>query len=134
MKVELNHTIVWCSNKACSTEFLTHILGLPTAVPFLHFLVVKLDNGISLDYYEKAGPIAKQHYAFLVSESDFDRVFQRVAGGGLTYWADPAKTRPQEINRHDGGRGFYFEDPDGHLLEVITKSYGSDYRHMPTST
>lgn len=125
MKVELNHTIVWCSNKVRSTAFLTHILGLPAAEPFMHFLVVKLDNGISLDYYEKDGPVAKQHYAFLVSESDFDPVFARVAKGGLTYWADPARTRVNEINRHEGGRGFYFEDPDGHLLEVITRPYGS---------
>jgi len=126
MGAELNHTIVWCSDKQRSSSFLTEILGLPPAKPFYHFLVVDLANRVSLDFYQKEGPVAVQHYAFLIEEEDFDAAFERIRARDLTYWADPARTRPGEINRNDGGRGVYFEDPDGHLLEIITRPYGSD--------
>jgi len=124
MAVELNHSIIRCSDKARSSAFMTEILGLPPARAFHHFLVVDLDNRVSLDFYQKDGPVAPQHYAFLVGEPEFDAAFARIEARGLTYWADPARTRPGEINRHDGGRGVYFEDPDGHLLELITRPYG----------
>ncbi|HYI47478.1 MAG TPA: VOC family protein [Allosphingosinicella sp.] len=125
MAVELNHSIIWCSDKARSSAFMTDILGLPPARAFHHFLVVDLDNRVSLDFYQKDGPVAPQHYAFLVGEAEFDAAFARIEARGLTYWADPARTRPGETNDHDGGRGVYFEDPDGHLLELITRPYGS---------
>ena len=123
---ELNHTIVWCSDKQRSTEFLTRILGLPPAKPFLHFLVVELGNGVSLDYYQKEGPVSPQHYAFLVSDEEFDVGFAQIKEQGLTYWADPARTKPGEINHHFGGRGVYFADPDQHLMELITRPYGAE--------
>lgn len=124
MGIELNHTIIWCSDKAASSAFLTDMLGLPPARPFYHFLVVELDNRVSLDFYQKEGEVSRQHYAFLVGEAEFDAAFARLQAQEATYWADPARTKPGEINRNDGGRGVYFEDPDGHLLEIITKPYG----------
>ena len=123
---ELNHTIVWCSDKQRSADFLTMILGLPPARTFFHFLVVDLKNGVSLDYYQKEGPVSPQHYAFLVSDEEFDAGFDQIKQQGLTYWADPARTKPGEINHHDGGRGVYFADPDQHLLELITRPYGPE--------
>jgi catechol 2,3-dioxygenase-like lactoylglutathione lyase family enzyme len=123
---ELNHTIVWCSDKQRSATFLTDILGLPPARPFFHFLVVDLQNGVSLDFYQKEGPIARQHYAFLVSDEEFDAGFERITSQGLSYWADPARTQSGEINHHFGGRGIYFFDPDEHLLELITRPYGAE--------
>ena len=120
---ELNHTIVWCTDKQGSAEFLTGILGLPPARPFFHFLVVDLANGVSLDYYQKEGPVSPQHYAFLVSDAEFDAGFARIQAQGLDYWADPARIQPGAINHHFGGRGVYFADPDGHLLEIITTPY-----------
>src|SRR5262245_2394986 len=125
MTVQLNHTIVWCSDKKKSATFLTDILGRPRPSRFGPFLVVELENGVSLDYHDSEGEIAPQHYAFLIGEQDFDAVFAPIRERGLQYWADPGRTRPGEINRHDGGRGMYFKDPDGHLLEVITRPYGS---------
>lgn len=122
---ELNHTIVWCRDKMASSAFLTDILGLAPARAFLHFMIVDLANNISVDFYEKEGEIARQHYAFLVSDAEFDAGLCRIKAQGLAHWADPARTQPGEINRHWGGRGVYFEDPDGHLLELITKPYGS---------
>lgn len=123
---EFNHTIVSCSDKQRSAEFLTNILGLPPAQTFFDFLVVDLENGVSLDYSETEGPIASQHYAFLVSDSEFDSAFRRIEEQDLTYWADPGRTRPGEINTHFGGRGVYFADPDDHLMELITKPYGPE--------
>lgn len=123
---ELNHTIVWCSDKVRSSQFLTDILGLQPARTFFHFLVVDLSNGVSLDYYQKEGSVSQQHYAFLVSDEEFDAAFKRIRERGLEYWADPARSQPGQVNTHFGGRGVYFADPDNHLLELITKPYGSD--------
>ena len=124
MPARLNHTIVWCRNKSRSSALLARILGCSPAMPFYNFMVVQLHNGVSLDFMEKAGPVAPQHYAFLIEESEFDATFSRIRDEGLSYWADPAKSRPNEINHNDGGRGVYFEDFDAHLLEVITRPYG----------
>ncbi len=125
MTVQLNHTIVQCRDKQRSATFLTEILGLADPVRFGPFLVVEVDNGASLDFDESDEEIARQHYAFLIGEDDFDEIFGRIRDRGLQYWADPFKSRPGEINHNDGGRGVYFDDPDGHLLEVITRPYGS---------
>jgi len=123
---QLNHTIVWCSDKRRSADFLTDILGAPPARPFLHFLVVELENGVSLDYLEKSGSVSPQHYAFLVSDAEFDAAFGKIQQQGIAYWADPARSQPGQINTHFGGRGVYFADPDIHLMELITTPYGSE--------
>lgn len=125
MAVELNHLIIWCNDKERSSTFLAEILGRPAPKEFYHFRVVELDNGVSLDFMQKDGPVSRQHYAFLIGEEEFDGVFSRVKTAGLTYWPDPARSRPNEINHNDGGRGMYFEDPDGHFLEVLTRPYGN---------
>ena len=126
MTAQLNHTIVWCRDNRASAEFLAEMLGLPAPRTFLHFEVVDLGNGVSLDFMAKDGPVAPQHYAFLVDDAEFDAGLLRIEEQGLAYWADPARSKPGEINRHWGGRGVYFEDPDGHLLELITKPYGAE--------
>lgn len=91
----------------------------------MHFLVVDLANEVSIDYFETDEHVALQHFAFLVSEDEFDSAFARIQELKIDYWADPARKMPGEINHHDGGRGVYFKDPDGHLLEIITRPYGS---------
>jgi catechol 2,3-dioxygenase-like lactoylglutathione lyase family enzyme len=123
VSVQLNHTIVWCRDKRKSAGFLVDILGLPKPTKFGPMLVVKLGNDVSLDFYENDDEISSQHYAFLISEDEFDRVFARIGAKGLQYWADPGRERPGETYRHNGGRGLYFVDPDGHLLEVMTRPY-----------
>ena len=125
MSVELNHTIVACRDQQRSAAFLTEILGLPAPVRFGHFLVVATDNGVSLDFSQTDGEIATQHYAFLIGEDDFDVIFGRISERGIPCWADPGRTRAGVINRNDGGRGVYFADPDGHLMEILTRPYGS---------
>jgi catechol 2,3-dioxygenase-like lactoylglutathione lyase family enzyme len=125
VSVQLNHTIVSCRDQAKSAEFLSDILGLPAPSRVGHFHVVEADNGVSLDFSETSGDVTSQHYAFLVGEQEFDAAFGRIQERGLTYWADPGRTRAGTINTRDGGRGLYFEDPDGHLLEILTRPYGS---------
>ncbi|HEX9808023.1 MAG TPA: VOC family protein [Alphaproteobacteria bacterium] len=125
MSVVLNHTIVWCRDQGKSAEFMAEMLGRPAPTRFGPFLVVEVDNGVSLDFHETEAEIAWQHYAFLIGEDDFDLVYGRIQERGLRHWADPGRTRPGQINRNDGGRGVYFRDPDGHLLEIITRPYGS---------
>ena len=124
MTAQLNHTIVWAKDQHASARFLTEMLGLPPPSRLAHFDVVELDNGVSLDFAAAERAITPQHYAFLIGEADFDAVLGRIRERKLDHWADPARRRPGEINTHDGGRGVYFPDPDGHLLEVITRPYG----------
>lgn len=90
---QLNHTIVWCRDQQKSAAFPTEVLGLPAPRRFMHFLVVELGNGFSLDYYETDEPVAGQHYAFLVREDEFDGIFSRVRARVPEIWADPARTR-----------------------------------------
>jgi catechol 2,3-dioxygenase-like lactoylglutathione lyase family enzyme len=121
----LNHTIVWCTDQRRSASFFAEMLGRPAPTRFGPFHVVGVDNDVSLDFHATDGPVAPQHYAFLVGEAEFDAIFGRIREGGLDWWADPGRSRRGEINRNDGGRGLYFQDPDGHLLEILTRPYGS---------
>jgi catechol 2,3-dioxygenase-like lactoylglutathione lyase family enzyme len=126
MAIQFNHTLVHARDPKRSAAFLADILGLPEPTTFGHFQVVALSNGVSLDFLDAGGAkFDTQHYAFLIGETDFDAVFARIRARALPYWADPFRKQPGEINHHDGGRGVYFPDPDGHLLEAITRPYGS---------
>jgi catechol 2,3-dioxygenase-like lactoylglutathione lyase family enzyme len=117
----LDHTIVWATDKARSARFLADVLGLPVGAPSGPFLPVELGNGVTLDYASRpAGPLTSQHYAFRIDETAFDAAFARVVEAGIEYWADPGHSRPGEINHWNGGRGFYFDDPDGHMMELLT--------------
>lgn len=123
MTIKLNHTIVFARDKKKSSKFLTDLFGLPTAKPFGPFLAVQVGD-VTLDF-DEVDEVAPTHYAFLVSEPEFDAIFERIRERKVDYWADPFKGLPGQINRHDGGRGVYFDDPDGHKLEIITRPYGS---------
>lgn len=124
MAIQLNHTIVNARDKRRSAKFMAELLGVEAPASFGPFMVVNVDNGVSLDFIDHQGPITRQHYAFLVSELEFDAIFARIRERGLSYWADPARELANQINTHDGGRGLYWQDPDGHLLEIITRPYG----------
>jgi extradiol dioxygenase family protein len=127
MPIAFNHTIVAAHDKRASAEFVSELFGLPSPKPAGHFLAVALEHGATLDYTEVADDqeIASQHYAFLVSEDDFDAIYSKISARGLPHWADPAGQRPGEFNTNDGGRGVYFRDPAGHYLEILTRPYGS---------
>ena len=126
MTVRLNHTIVHALDAEASARFFTEVLGLPDPVRFDPFMVVELANEVSLDFINaSADEFVVEHYAFLVEEAEFDSIFGRIRQRGLPYWADPGKQQPNQINTHDGGRGVYWNDLNGHMLEIITRPYGS---------
>jgi catechol 2,3-dioxygenase-like lactoylglutathione lyase family enzyme len=125
MTIQFNHTILYAHDSEASAKFLAEMLGLPAPVKWGPFVVVKTDNGTNLDFMDTDGEITSQHYAFLVDDQDFDAIFERIRARKLTYWADPGQTQQGQINDRDGGRGFYFEDPNGHFLEIITRPYGN---------
>ncbi|MGB5495423.1 MAG: VOC family protein [Sedimenticolaceae bacterium] len=124
MTISLNHTIVHVTDAAGTAAFYVDILGLAPARRLAHFTIVQVGE-TSLDLIEASAPISSRHFAFLVSESEFDEIFARIKSKDLAYWADPFHKEPRAINRWDDGRGVYFDDPNGHLLEVITRPYGA---------
>jgi hypothetical protein len=125
MNVELNHTLVHSKDRWAAAADVAAVLGRPAPTAYGPFAVVELDNGASLDFMDVDDDVCVQHYAFLVGEEEFDAVQSRLAEAGRTWWADPHKHRPGEINHGDGGRGLYWDGPDGHWLEIITRPYGS---------
>ncbi len=125
MPAKLNHTIVYARDRRASAKFLSEILGLPAAIQYGPFMGVQTCNDVTLDFMDADAEIAPQHYAFLISEAEFDEIFSRIQARNIPYWADPAQQERGKINTRDRGRGLYFEDPDGHLMEILTRPYGS---------
>ena len=126
MSIELNHTIVHARDPHASAMFLSEMLGRSAPARFGPFWDVELDNHVTLAYIRADEHLTIEHYAFLVSEEEFDQIFGRIKERGLRYWADPGQKQEGRINHHFGGRGVYFEDPSGHLLEIITRPYGAE--------
>ena len=131
MSVELNHTIIPAKDKWISAKVLADILNLEAGPEWGHFVPVKTANGVTLDF-DTREEFRPGHYAFLVSDAEFDAVsdaefdaaFARIRAQGIQYYADPRRTKPGEINHLHGGRGVYFDDPNGHVMEIITHPYG----------
>jgi hypothetical protein len=127
MAVELNHHIVHVRDRRAAAASVAEVLGLDPPTSWGPFSQVRLANNVELDFADDHGDaeIQATHYAFLVSEAEFDEIFDRIVERGIDYWADPMASRPGEINHNDGGRGVYWRGPDGHFLEIITRPYGS---------
>jgi catechol 2,3-dioxygenase-like lactoylglutathione lyase family enzyme len=123
MSVELNHTIIPAKDKWASAKFLADMLNLEAGPEWGHFVPVKTTNGVTLDFATRE-EFRPGHYAFLVSDAEFDAAFARIRALGARYYADPRRAKPGEINQLHGGRGVYFDDPSGHLMEIITHPYG----------
>jgi catechol 2,3-dioxygenase-like lactoylglutathione lyase family enzyme len=122
MTLQLNHTIVPSRDKAASAEFLAGILGVSVGRPWGPFLPVRI-GPTTLDFMD-ADAFEEHHYAFLVDETSFDAMFERIRISGARWYADPWRQKPNEINHLYGGRGVYFDDPDRHAMELITQPYG----------
>ncbi|MFC5926959.1 VOC family protein [Micromonospora vulcania] len=123
MTVTFNHTIIASKDKQASAAFYRELFELPEAPSWGPFVNVLLDGGVLLQFAEPPVDIQMQHYAFLVDDELFVRCLAFIAGRGITYWADPQMKRPGETNTEHGGRGFYFMDPAGHGIEIITRPY-----------
>jgi catechol 2,3-dioxygenase-like lactoylglutathione lyase family enzyme len=123
MPVQLNHTVVPARDADTTAQFWSDVLGLPAPARFGPFVQIPTANGVDLDFADSNEEFSRTHYAFLVTEEEFDAIYRRIQERDLAHWADPQQHRPQEINHHNGGRGVYFCDPDGHYLEALTRPY-----------
>ncbi|MCB5911269.1 VOC family protein [Streptomyces pinistramenti] len=126
---QLDHTIVHSTDRFASARFLAALLDAPEPRSYGPFAALALDNGVVLDYAEHVAAgreFVPTHYAFLVTEEEFDGIFGRIQEQQLAYWAGPRHAGPQEINHLDGGRGVYIDDPDGHAMEFITRKYSEE--------
>ena len=120
MAIVLDHTIVPAKDKVASAEFFAKIFGLKYEGAMGHFAPVQVNDALTMDFDNREG-FESHHYAFKVSEEDFDEIFTRVKAEGLAYGSGPFAQDNMEINRRRDGRGFYFQDPNGHSLEVLTR-------------
>jgi hypothetical protein len=128
MTIQFNHTVIQSKNAELSAQFITEILGLPSPTRFGPFVVVTTSNDVNLDFMTTTKDIQPRHFAFLVSETEFDEIFTRIQTKKLMYWADHKREQPQQINYNDDGRGCYFLDQNGHFLEILTRPCGSGNR------
>jgi catechol 2,3-dioxygenase-like lactoylglutathione lyase family enzyme len=120
MTITLNHTIVPARNKEAAARFFAQIFGLRFDGSGGHFAPVRVNDTLTLDFADAAGPIASHHYAFHVSEAEFDQILQRVEAAGLAFGSGPWSLEDGKLNDWNGGRGVYFRDLDGHILELMT--------------
>jgi hypothetical protein len=126
MKPQLNHLIIWATDRHAAADFFANIAGMGPPTDFGHFTQVETGNGVTLDFADTSGDPRGMHLAFLVTERQFDEIFGRIVDNELPYWADPRRSQPGRINHHDGGRGVYFADPHTNVgWEIITRPYGS---------
>lgn len=124
MTIALDHTIIAAKDRWESARFLAGILGLTAGPEWAHFVPVRTGNGVTLDFVDSTD-VRSRHFAFLVAEAEFDASSARIKAAGVAFHAEFDGSGPGEINRHHGGRGVYFRGPEGHLFEIITRSYGA---------
>ena len=118
-----NHTIIAATSRHASAEFYRHVLEADDAPSWGPFENLRLDGDVLLQFAEPPIEFPPQHYAFLMSEDQFDRALCWIMDSGLEFWADPQRQRPAETNTEHGGRGVYTLDPSGHYIELITQPY-----------
>jgi catechol 2,3-dioxygenase-like lactoylglutathione lyase family enzyme len=121
MPITLNHTIVPSHDKEASARFFARVFGLDYAGLAGHFAQVKVNPDLSLDWDNRSSFDA-HHYAFLVTEPEFDAIFERLKSDAIRYGSGPNTPDNSQINTRLGGRGLYFSDPDGHLMEIMTRA------------
>ena len=119
MTIELDHTIVPSRDKEAAARFFSRIFGLTYDGPVSHFAPVRVNENLTLDF-DEASDFEPHHYAFKVSEAEFDAIFGRIKADGVPYGSGPRSSKDMQINHRGGGRGLYFRDPDGHILEILT--------------
>lgn len=123
MAIRFNHTVLPSRDAAASARFTAQVLGLPEPRKAGVFQVIDIADDANIDYAEPGVDFHAHHVAFLVTDAEFDAILARLRERGIPYWADPRMSRPGQINHLHGGRGVYFDDPDGNHLECITAPY-----------
>lgn len=119
MAIELNHTIVPAHNKVQSAKFFARIFGLSYEGEMYHFAPVRVNESLTMDF-DNRSEFESHHYAFKVRDEDFSRIFERIREEGIPYGSGPGSLEDMQTNHRRGGRGVYFRDPNGHVLELLT--------------
>ncbi len=119
MAIVLDHTIVPARDKEASARFFAQIMGLSYQGASGHFAPVQVNESLTFDF-DNRETFESHHYAFYISDDEFDAILGRVRAAGRPYGSGPMSHQDGKINTRRGGRGFYFADLDGHLLEVMT--------------
>lgn len=122
MEITLNHTIVPSKDNVESAKFYEKIFGFEFIKEWGHFAVVKVNSTLTLDF-DTRNHFSKNHYAFKVNDQQFDVILERVKFDNIIFGSGPYSNDDGKINNRYGGRGVYFKDPNGHLLEILTKDY-----------
>ena len=122
MPITLNHTIVPSFDKVASAKFYSRVFGFEYLGAFSHFIVVRVNDTLCLDFDNKT-QFEPHHYAFKVSEQEFDDIFVRLLVEKIPFGSGPGSADDMAINHNHGGRGVYFRDPNQHLLEMLTTDY-----------
>ncbi len=120
MPIELDHTIVPARDKRASAAFFARIFGLKIGPDSVYFVPVRINDRLTFDFDEN-DEFERHHYAFKVSDAEFDAIFARVKKEGIAYGSGPGSPDDGKLNNWNGGRGVYFRDPSGHLLELLTR-------------
>jgi catechol 2,3-dioxygenase-like lactoylglutathione lyase family enzyme len=118
MTITLNHTIVPARDKVAAAKFFARIFGLKRGRAG-YFAPVRVNKTLTL-LFDDDGKFESHHYAFHVSEREFDAIFKRVKKSKIVYGSAPWSLDDGKLNNWGGGRGFYFTDPNGHVLELMT--------------
>jgi catechol 2,3-dioxygenase-like lactoylglutathione lyase family enzyme len=119
MTILLDHTIVPAKDKLASAKFFAEIFGLNVKPGAGYFAQVQVNDILTFDFADETEP-QSHHYAFHISDAEFEAIYDRLKSKGLPYGSGPYNHTDGKIYTRRGGRGFYFEDPNGHLLEVMT--------------
>ena len=126
MEITLNHTIVPSHNNVDSAKFYAKIFDFEFVKEWAHFAIVKVNSSLSLDFVTATKEFSSHHYAFKVSDQEFDNIFNRIKSNQISFGSGPRSLEDGEINHHHNGRGVYFKDPSNHILEIITTDYVLD--------
>lgn len=133
MTPQLNHLIVWSRDRRAAAGAFADVMGMDPPTELGHFTQVEAGNGVLLDFADTDAEPGGMHLAFLVTERQFDEIFDRITDRAIRYWADPRRNEPDQINHQDGGRGVYFGDAYTNVgWEIITRPYGSGPRSQQT--
>ncbi|MBL4836160.1 MAG: VOC family protein [Kordiimonadaceae bacterium] len=130
LEITLNHTIVPAIDRVVSAKWYEDIFGFEFVKEWGPFAVVKVNSSLVLDFMNTEKGFAHHHYAFKVSDQDFDAIFERIQTQNIRFGSGPFKVSngkyDDKINHLYGGRGVYFTDPNGHILKIITTDYDLD--------
>jgi catechol 2,3-dioxygenase-like lactoylglutathione lyase family enzyme len=133
MSISLDHTIVPVHDKVASATFFAGLFGLSYEGPMGPFAPVRVNESLTFDFDDRRERFDVHHYAFLVSEEDFDAIFGRITKLGLTYGSQPWSEDDMKVRIVRGGRTLFFRDRDNHLLEIRTRSSRREAEDLATA-